>query len=148
MESAPRVGVEGVSADDAAPYWKHLGVHELFVQQCGNCAKSRFPPMPGCPHCGSLDAEWIKVDDGGTIYSWVRVHRTTNPSFVAETPYVLVTVDLAPGCRIVGRLEGSEAPRMGQPVTLTFIDHAHTTELRFRPGSRTTNSPQEPDHND
>jgi uncharacterized OB-fold protein len=90
--------------------------------------------MPGCPHCGHLDAEWIEVTWVGTVYSWVKVHRTGNSDFTSEVPYVVATVELARGCRIVGRLEGegSAVPRIGTAVTPTFFDRNGTTELRFR----------------
>jgi uncharacterized OB-fold protein len=134
-------------ADDAAPYWRHLGEHQLFVQQCCRCDMKRFPPMPGCPHCGHLDAEWVEVTHGGIVYSWVKVHRTANSAFAAEVPYVIATVELAPGCRIVGRLEleGPGVPRIGQAVTPTFFDRDGTTELRFRAEPAPANS-QESNH--
>jgi uncharacterized OB-fold protein len=48
-------------------------------------------------------------------------------------PYVIATVDLDAGARMVGRLAG--APAIGARVAHEFVDHDTWTELRFRPAA-------------
>ena len=126
---APRVD------EDSAPFWDGTRSHRLLVQRCESCHRRRFPAMPGCPHCGSRGGTWVAAPERGTIYSWVRVHRTANPSFVQSVPYAVATVELEPGCRLVARLEPPEAADIGADVVPFFVDHAEWTEVRFRPAT-------------
>lgn len=125
--------VDGDSSDaEAAPFWRALRTHKVVVQECQGCSSYRLPPMPACPHCGNPDTAWRQVSGTGTVYSWVRVHRTKNPLFAESVPYVIAAVEIAPGCRTFGRLEGVPKPTFGQPVQPRFVDHTGWTELQFQ----------------
>jgi uncharacterized OB-fold protein len=118
---------------DTEPYLAALRRHELVLQHCRSCGRNRFPPMPACPWCASGDAEWRPVAGEGHVYSWVGVRRALTPSFEAEVPYTIATVELAAGPRVFARLDGPEPTSPGGAVTATFVDHPGWTELRFRP---------------
>jgi uncharacterized OB-fold protein len=117
---------------DTEFFWRGLRGHELLLQRCAECGTTRFPPMPGCPACGSDRTEIISCAGTGTVYSHIVVHRTPHPQLRAEVPYSILTVDLTEGARLVGRLSGSVRAEIGEPVRVTFVDHAEWTELRFR----------------
>ncbi|MBI5088634.1 MAG: OB-fold domain-containing protein [Actinobacteria bacterium] len=130
---ADRSSGSGPTPDrDSAPYWESLREHRLTVQICDSCNELRFPPMPGCPRCGTPDGRWVEAPTSGTVYSWVRVHRSSSQEFAASAPYVIATVELAPGCRIFARLEPNDAAAIGIEVEPCFVDHAEWTEVRFR----------------
>lgn len=119
---------------DSLFYWEGLKKHTLLTQQCLDCRRRRFPPMPACPYCASPKMQTLASTGAGSIYSWIVVHTSFDPAFDATVPYTLVTVDLDDGGRIVGRLEGGVCEDMvGKRVTATFVDHPEWTELRFAP---------------
>jgi uncharacterized OB-fold protein len=119
--------------EDSAPFWEGLRAHQVLVQKCANCATVRFPPMPGCPHCGSPAAERIAVTGAGKIYSWIVAHRPVGSLTEDEVPVTLATVELAEGCRMLGRLDASVRPAVDVPVAPLFLEHAGWTELAFGP---------------
>jgi uncharacterized OB-fold protein len=96
--------------------------------------------MPSCPYCGDRRFDIVEARGSGIVYSWVVVHMAFDPAFKDEVPYVLATVDLDDGVRVVARLEApSQAIEPGVRVEKRFHDHAGWTELRFeqaQPGSR------------
>ena len=64
----------------------------------------------------------------------MTVHRSFGAPFADQVPYTVALVDLAEGCRVLGRLEGASSPvHAGLAVTARFVDHAAWTELRFAP---------------
>lgn len=122
-----------VADEESRFYWDGLRAHRLLVQQCGTCARHRFPPMPACPHCGTPGGEVVELDGRGSVYSWIVVHRAFNAAFAADVPYTIATVELAPGCRTVARLDGVAAVTADLTVVARFVDHDGWTELRFGP---------------
>ena len=130
--SAPWVVRAAPDVDaDSAPWWAALRAGRVALQRCTACGRVRFPPMPGCPHCGATGFEEIEGSGAGTIYSWVRVHRTADERFAADVPYTIAAVDLDEGCRMFGRLEPPAEPSIGARVGFAFVDHGDWTELRF-----------------
>jgi uncharacterized OB-fold protein len=121
---------------DSAFYWSGLDRHEILLQRCTACGSIRFPPMPGCTTCGTEEAEIIRAHPGGTIYSWIVVHRSADPAMRDELPYSIAAVDLDDGPRVFGRIDGAERPVIGGRVTATFRSHVGWTELRFRAARR------------
>ncbi len=117
---------------DSNFFWNGLREKKLLIQRCGDCGRGRFPPMPRCPYCASTKSLTAEAGGGGTIYSWIVVHRAFDPAFTNEVPFTLATVDLDEGARIVGRLEGAP-PQFGMRVRTTFFNHSDWTELRFAP---------------
>jgi uncharacterized OB-fold protein len=130
METAP------ATDEESAFYWEGLRGHRVLVQRCPACGRHRFPPMPSCPHCGTPGGEVVELDGTGTVYSWIVVHRAFNPAFAADVPYTVATVELAPGCRTVARVDGPGPVTSGDALEAAFVDHDGWTELRFRPVSR------------
>lgn len=115
---------------DSAPYWEALREHRVVLRTCPACGSRHFPPTPACPHCGHAQVRWDRVTATGTIYSFVAVHRAFDPAFADDVPYVIATVDVDGGARMVGRLSGP--PAIGARVAPEFVDHDGWTELRFR----------------
>ena len=119
---------------DSQFYWEGLRKHQLLLQRCARCGRHRFPPMPSCPYCSSIQSSVVPAERHGTVYSWVVVRMPWNPALAARVPYTIVTVDLTEGVRAIGCLEGIE-PRPGLRVKARFHDHDSWTELRFGPAA-------------
>ncbi len=120
--------------EDSAFYWAGLRAHRLLLQRCEDveCRRVRFPPMPGCPWCGGVGSSIVESSGRGVVYSQVRVHRAFSDAFAADVPYVVATVELDDGCRVVGRVEPEERSAIGAAVEAFHHDHGEWTELRFR----------------
>ena len=102
---------------DTAPYWEGLSRRELVIQKCEACHRLRFPTMPVCPLCGSTEFGWQSHSGKGELFSWVRYQRLYLPEFADLMPYTVITAQLDPGVRIVGRLvERDVEPNIGDPV--------------------------------
>jgi uncharacterized OB-fold protein len=129
MESRPAPEAD----EESAFHWDGLREHRVLVQRCPACGRHRFPPMPGCPHCGAPGGEVVELDGRATVYSWIVVHRAFNPAFAGDVPYTVATVELAPGCRTVARVDGAGAVTAGDELDPVYAEHDGWTELRFRP---------------
>jgi len=107
---------------DTMPYWDALREERLMIQQCAACGKLRHYPRPVCDACYSLEATWREVSGRGRIHSWTVANHAFHPGFKAELPYVLVTVDLEEGVRMIAQLRGvaPAAIRIGLPVEVAF----------------------------
>jgi uncharacterized protein len=106
---------------DSRPYWDALREGRLVIQQCAACGKLRHYPRPVCDACYSMDATWRAVSGRGRVHSWTVAHHPFHPGFKSELPYVLVTVDLDEGVRMLAQLRGVDLDtlRIGLPVAMT-----------------------------
>jgi uncharacterized OB-fold protein len=116
-----------------AGFWEAARRHELVIQRCV-CGRYRHYPQPLCPECYSGDWSWVPVSGKGTIYTFTVTHRPFHPAWAEHTPYVVATVELPEGVRMVSDLppEDTEAVRIGAPVEVFFDDHEAVTLPRFR----------------
>lgn len=101
-----------------APFWEGLARGVLVLPRCAECRVWREPGRILCGECHSFATSWEQVRPRGTVFTWIRSHR----SFIAEldvaAPYVTVLVQLedAP-VRLLGILEEPEAVAIGTEVT-------------------------------
>ncbi|MEU5956043.1 OB-fold domain-containing protein [Streptomyces sp. NPDC047525] len=105
---------------DNAGFWEGVARHQLLIQRCGGCRTLRFPWLPGCNACGSLEWDTVEASGEGTVYSYVVMHHPPFPAF--DPPYAVGLIDLAEGVRMVSNVVGvpSDKVRIGQPVRLEF----------------------------
>ena len=108
---------------DSAPYWAALRKHRLVFQQCAACGKVRHYPRPLCDRCYNEEVTWRESEGVGIVESWIVAHHAFHPAFGHRTPYVLVTVAMAEGVRVLGPWYGDLASlRLGLPVSVMFDD--------------------------
>jgi uncharacterized protein len=118
--------------EDSVNFWNGVRRHELRLQRCLVCGEVRFPPMPHCPNCGSRDTASEQAGLSGTVYSWITVNRAMSGLLLDDVPCTFLAVDLAVGCRMIGRFTGAWAGSIGDRVVAVFVDHRDWTELRFQ----------------
>ena len=121
---------------ESQPFWDALREHRLVFQQCGQCGEVRHYPRPVCPKCFSMETTWKPSTGRGTVHSWTVCHHAFHPGFKSELPYVVLTVDMDEGVRMVGQTEGLDeaALTVGLPVEVGYVDvDADTTLPIFRP---------------
>ena len=107
---------------DSKPYWDALHEDRLVIQQCAACGKLRHYPRPVCDACSSMEVGWCQASGRGRVHSWTVAHHPFHPAFKAELPYVLATVDLEEGVRMVAQLRGvaPDEVTVGLPVEVAF----------------------------
>lgn len=83
------------------PFWDACERGELMVQRCTGCEALRHYPQPMCPECQSTGYDWAKLSGGGAIYSYTVAHRAFHPAWAEHVPYVLATIELDEGVRMM-----------------------------------------------
>ena len=124
-------GFTPVADYDSQVFWDGCKNRELLVRRCGSCNTYRIPPGPGCPNCGSLKSDWVKIQGKGEIYSYTIVHR-------AKEPYNMIVVSLpeADGVHMLSALVDckNEDIHIGMPVEVVFEEIGGGMMLpKFRP---------------
>ncbi len=120
---------------DSRPWWSEIAQGQFTLPQCGTCHRRWFPPLPVCPHCGSLEVGLAPAEPGGAVYSWVVINRALNPSFSHDAPYTIVTVDLDAGARMAGRLladVNTMTPGLRVEAEIYTVDVHHLVGFRPR----------------
>lgn len=109
---------------DAAAFWEGCRSHELRFQRCKACGKVRWPAAYLCPDCLSGETELVTLPPEGKIYSYVVMHKPFHPGVAEKVPYVVATVELEEGVRILANLadEDMDDLHCGAPVTVEFAD--------------------------
>jgi len=118
---------------ESAAWWEGLRAHRVVLQHCGNCGRTRFPPMPSCPWCASTACDVVESTGHGIVYSFVRAHVAVSPGYAGSLPYAVATVELSEGPRLLGRVEPAAPLAIGDRVAPRFLDHPTWTELYFAP---------------
>ncbi len=85
-----------------APFWDGLNEGEVRMQHCMACGSYQHPPESFCYACGSTEIEWETVAGGGEVYSFIVVHQPYHVAFRDRLPYVVATVQLDEGPRMLG----------------------------------------------
>jgi uncharacterized OB-fold protein len=111
-----------------------VNAHRVAVaQHCDGCGTAQFPPMLGCPACGSGDLSWVSCGESGTVATFVTVHTANGtPSMSiprrlrALVPYtsVYVVPDAVPSVRVPALMIGPQQSQIqiAAPVTLNVSD--------------------------
>lgn len=123
---------------DGQAFWEGTKRHELRVQYCPLCRRYQFPPRIVCAHCGASSPEWRTASGRATVYSFTIVHRAPEPAFAADVPYVVATVDLEEGPRMMTNITGCPVDRIkiGMAVTAWFDDVSEdVTLVKFKPSA-------------
>ncbi|WP_367322066.1 bifunctional MaoC family dehydratase N-terminal/OB-fold nucleic acid binding domain-containing protein [Streptomyces sp. HUAS ZL42] len=121
---------------DNAGFWAGVRQHRLLIQRCADCGILRFPWLPGCNSCGSLDWDPLEACGEGTVFSYVVMHHPPFPAFTASDhgadaagPYAVALIELAEGVRMISNVVGVpyDKVRIGLPVRVEF--RAYDDEL-------------------
>jgi hypothetical protein len=121
--------------DDTRPFWEACRRRELVVQRCTACGAFRHPPSPVCWRCRRFEHEWVRSAGRGVVFSHAVVHRAFGADVAVPYVVALVTLDDAPGVRLVSNLVdvAPDDVAIGMPVEVVFDDvSADVTVPRFR----------------
>ncbi len=110
------------STEYSEGFWVGVRRGELVIQRCTACERLRHYPQPMCPDCHSVDFDWAPVTGRGVIYSYTVAHRAFHPAWKDDVPYVLATIELEEGVRMMTDLIGIDpnTVEIGQKVEVYF----------------------------
>ncbi|MGB0621559.1 MAG: Zn-ribbon domain-containing OB-fold protein [Myxococcota bacterium] len=103
-------------------FWDAIAEGRLAIQRCTSCGLLRHYPQLRCPSCHSPDSDWADVSGRGRVHSYTVAHRAFHPAWKDHVPYVIATIELEEGVRLVCDLLDAD------PDTIA-IDQA--VEVRF-----------------
>ena len=118
------------------PFWDGCKRHELLIQKCQDCKKPIFYPKLYCPHCLSLNLEWMKCSGKGKVYSFTTVHLYGPTEFSQDTPYVIAVVRLQEGVSMMSNIVDCPPDKVKCDIEVEVVFEEVTPDItlpRFRP---------------
>ena len=82
-------------------FWDAAAEGRLAIQRCTACGALRHYTRLRCPACRSEGWDWQTVAGTGHIYSYTVAHRAFHPAWKDHVPYVIATIGLDEGVRLV-----------------------------------------------
>jgi uncharacterized OB-fold protein len=122
--------------EESKGFWEGCQRHELYIQRCRSCGRTRYYPRALCPHCLSSDTEWVLSSGRGTVYTYTVTQQNQAAGFRDSLPYVLAYVELKEGVRVLTNIVDCDptAVRIGMPVEVMFEDVTPEATLpKFKP---------------
>lgn len=109
---------------DSYPFWDGCREHRLLFQRCTSCGKPRMPASFLCPHCLSGEYVWEESCGRGRIYSFVVYHRAFHPALADRIPYIVASVDLDEGIRLLTNIVSCDTNQVAcdAPVEVRFVE--------------------------
>lgn len=86
-------------------YWDALSTGRLLIQRCQACRAHQFYPRRHCIRCFAPDPDWVEARGTGRLHTFSVLHRSANPEFAGDCPYVLGIVELDEGVRVTARID-------------------------------------------
>ena len=116
------------------PFWEAAQQGKFMLQYCPATGKYQFYPRPVSVYTGKRDLEWREASGKGTVYTFTVSHKAP-PPFRIVAPFVIATVELAEGVRIIANLINCppERVRIGMPVRLAWVKAGDMNFPAFEP---------------
>jgi len=116
------------------PFWEGAQQGKLMLQYCPASGKYQFYPRPVSVYTGKRDLEWREASGKGTVYTYTVSYKAP-PPFKNVAPFVVATVELAEGVRIIANLINCPPERVtiGMPVCLAWVKAGDMNFPAFEP---------------
>ena len=107
---------------DSAPYWDGAKEGRLMIQRCNTTGQTFLYSRQLTPGVVDSAVEWIEASGKGTIYSFTVARRPAGQAFAGDCPYVIVSVELEEGARVMSNLvtDDPDSVAIGQAVEVVF----------------------------
>jgi len=92
-----------------ADFYRHAATGTLHLQRCRKCQHYYHPPRYLCRACGGDELDFVPSEGRGRIFSWTVTHRSVDPAWAEEIPYVTLVAAMQEGVRLVGSFRGDAA---------------------------------------
>jgi uncharacterized OB-fold protein len=124
------------SSEDA-PFWEACQNRRLKIRHCESCSHFFHPPMPGCPHCGSMQVGWKEVSGNGTLFTYSIGYHAVHPALKGHPPYnvSVILLDDAGDVRLISNVVDVPPDQLeiGMPVTVCWEEASNGALLpRFK----------------
>lgn len=117
-------------------FWNAAKNEEFLLQYCSETGQAQFFPRPVSVFTGGRALEWRKSDGNGEVYSFT-ITRRGPPPFRDAGPYIIATVELDEGVRVMSNVIDCEPEDMkiGMKVELAWAEAGDYKFPLFRPAS-------------
>jgi uncharacterized OB-fold protein len=107
---------------DSAPYWEGAKEGRLMIQRCNATGQTFLYSRQLTPGVVDSAVEWVEASGRGTIYSYTVARRPAGQAFAGDCPYVIVSVELEEGARVMSNLitDDPDSVAIGQSVEVVF----------------------------
>jgi len=108
-----------IPTEFSAPFWEAARQRKLVIQYCPDSGKYQHYPRPVSIYTGKRNVEWREVSGKGFVYA-VTITRRGPPAFRRQEPYLIATVELDEGVRLLTQLVncGIEDSQIGMRVRI------------------------------
>jgi len=106
-----------VPTEFSAPFWEAARQRKLVIQYCPESGNYQHYPRPVSIYTGKRNVEWREVSGKGIVYA-VTITRRGPPAFRGQEPYLVATVELDEGVRLLTQIVNcnAEDARIGMRV--------------------------------
>ena len=113
---------EPIIDNDSAIYWQSAKNNKLMVQRVKNSNEYFLYSRQLTKNIDDNDTEWIEVIGKGKIYSYTEVSAPAGPAFKEETPYIVASIELDEGARIISNIIKTDIKNVtiGKRVKVVF----------------------------
>ena len=116
-------------------FWEGAKAGKLMLPRCTDCNRVHWYPRLICPHCHSMNLEWIEASGEGRIHTFAVQHRAMGP-WAEEAPFVTAYIDLNEGDRMLTVLRGvdplkPETIKIGARVRVEFEEASADVSIPF-----------------
>ena len=107
---------------DSAGYFAAAAEGRLVFQKCRHCGNVQFPPRHQCTECWEADLDWADSTGKAVVESFTIVRRAPLPAYRDEVPYVVASVIVEEGPRMITNIIGDDAldVQIGDKVSVAF----------------------------
>ena len=116
---------------DSAEYFSAAAEGRLVFQKCDHCGAVQFPPRHHCTTCWEADLTWAESTGKGKVETFTIVRRAPLPAFRDKVPYVVASIIVEEGPRMISNIIGDDAldVQIGDAVSVDFAPGAEGDTL-------------------
>ncbi len=115
--------------DDSRNYWESAKNNKLVIQYSKNSDEYFLYSKQLINNIDDSEIEWKEVSGKGTIYSYSIIHVPAEPSFKEDTPYVVASIQLKEGARIISNIVNSDLSKIAIGIKVKVVFVKQTEEL-------------------
>ena len=107
---------------DSKTYWDAAKNKKLMIQYSLDTKEYFLYSKQLTNTTDSKNVEWREVSGKGKIYSFTLVHAPAGPAFKDDTPYIVASIELEEGSRIISNIitQDVENISIGDSVKVVF----------------------------
>ena len=94
--------------NDSKIYWESAKNNKLLIQYSKKSNEYFLYSKQLISNIDNNDIEWKEVSGKGKIYSFTEVYVPAGPAFKEETPYIVASIELEEGARIISNIVTSK----------------------------------------